>query len=149
MKLLKYLAEGQCIPKRAGKPVPIETIIAYHVTKVENVDSILKKGFDLFSVKPRWVNDWAVSCTVKSLQAAEKYFSMTGKPLNRDKYAVLKVIFRGRVHREYDDTSTPALAGSPQAYNREMKGMGYDAALLPNGHMYVYNVKAIEKVTPV
>lgn len=146
MKLAEYLIERK-IPTRDGKPVPIEKIIGYHVTRVENIDSILKKGFDLSNVKPLWVNDLAVSLNTKGMKAAQKYFSMVGKPFDSEKYAVLKVEVRGRFHKEYDDIRSRA--STAQAYNREMIEFGYDAALLPNGHMYVYNIKAIERVTRV
>jgi len=147
MKLEKYLIERE-IPMRNGKTVPIKKVVGYHVTRAENVDSILKNGFDLSRMRPNWVNDLAVSLDTKDLKSASRFFTRTGEKFDSSKYAILKVEVRGRFY-DRDLDGSFILSSAPQQYNREMVRAGFDAAELPGNMVYVYNVKAIERITKV
>ena len=61
---------------------PVENWTAYHITRVENVDAILKDGFDLSKVKPRWVNDKAVSLS-RTREDVVAWFTGEGREAER------------------------------------------------------------------
>ena len=134
---------------------PIKTITAYHVTKRKNVESILKTGFDLNKVKPRWQNDMAVSLN-KGQQKAADYFThsdpKTGKPLasglDTTKYGLLEVKMKGRTFDPYDEPHESNVGGA-SGYTRSTIGKGFDAAELQNGLVYVYNPKSILSIREV
>ena len=46
-----------------------KTMELFHMTKKENVDSILRNGFDITKVRPRWMNDYAISFMKKKNDA--------------------------------------------------------------------------------
>ncbi len=129
MKFKQYLIESQ-IKKR--------TVTMYHgVKKAENVQKILNQGFKLINIKPRWVNDYAVSA-VKSKAAVLKYFG-------RD-IAVIKFKFSGNMWSgDRWDTPIDTFASRPQDYTRDILKEGIDAVDL-GGQYFVYNVKKISNV---
>lgn len=134
------------VPKENGKPVPVTTKVGYHVTKRENAEKILKEGFKLDNVKPRWQNDYAVSVSMGSAKSAAAYFAKRGEKLDTEKYAVLKVTFKGRMAGDY--TSTPSYASNAQDYNRRMQKEGYDAHVM-KGQAYIYNTGSIGRIEEI
>ena len=58
----KYLTESSDDTKK-------QTLWLFHGTPEKNVDKILKSGFSLSYIKPRWVNDYAISAltTIKAV----------------------------------------------------------------------------------
>ena len=124
-----------------AKPVePVKSHTLYHVTTKENAASILKTGFDLNRVKPRWQNDKAVSLTT-GLKPAMKYFAQRDQEFNHAKYSVLEVKVRGRSMPADKD---PGYVSSAHDYTREVVKQGYDLA--DRGAKYVYNPRAITHI---
>lgn len=111
---------------------PITTQTLYHVTKAEHLDAILRDGFSLRTVRPRYVNDLAVSLTAGSARNAADYFT-DGKPLP-EKYALLEVTVRGRM-APADVVADihgpmPRLGGRPEALSPKE----WRKALIATGH---------------
>ncbi len=132
------------VPMRDGKPVPVETRMLYHVTRVENLPSLLKDGFDLTKVRPRWQNDYAISLSPKSnLEKAMAYFmpNIAGTTFDTQKYAVVAVTVRGRFMRDPDEVTVSGLSGA-QSFTRAAIKQGYDAS----DNVYIYNPKAIGRI---
>ena len=116
----------------------------YHITKRENAEKILEEGFKLSHVRPRWLNDYAVSLSVGQAKA-ERYFTATDQTFNEEKYAVLEVTIKGR----YTDENLPVgSAYSPQDYTSKITKLGWDGQDL-NGVYYVHNPKSITSIKHV
>jgi hypothetical protein len=136
---------GGKIPTRDGKPVPVKKVVGWHVTKRENVDSILKDGFDVSKINPRWNNDLGVSLSTSSLKTAAKYM-MKNTPdakFDANKYAVLEVDVSGRSY-DMDKDQTLGLGTDARGYTRDAIQKGFD--LRGGAITYVYNDKAIKSV---
>lgn len=130
--------------KKPADGTPLKTMTLYHVTKLDKVDSILKNGFDLTKVKPRWKNDYAVSAT-KGKKQATAYFSRTGQDIDETKYALLEIKVKGR----YTKTETPVeYAYDPQDYNKRIISKGLDGQNF-KAMVYVHNVKSIASIEHV
>lgn len=122
----------------------VVTKTVYHITKRENAEKILKEGFKLEHVRPRWMNDYAVSLSVGQVRA-ERYFTATNQTFNEEKYAVLAVKIKGR----YTNENLPlGSAYSPQDYTRQIVKQGWDGQDL-NGVYYVHNPKSIVSIEHV
>jgi len=81
-KVVKYLREGEEVKK---------TLTLYHGVKdPKNVAKILKTGFKLIYIRPRWTNDYAISA-VKTRKQVENFFG-------RRDITVLKFKFTGNVY---------------------------------------------------
>ena len=136
-------------PMRAGKPVPVQTKTLYHVTTPEAAQSILRDGFDLSRVKPRWQNDYAVSTSV-GLKPAVQYFMQrkNGKPdpTTFGNRAVLRVKVKGHFYDR--DQDGEMMATSAQGYTQRMVRAGWDAANV-GGNQYIYNPQAIFEISLV
>lgn len=139
------------VPMRDGKPVPIKTKKCWHVTKRENLDSLLSNGFDLNRTKPNWQNDYAISFDGQSLKSAMKYFTSPGKDAKYDskKYAVVEATVTGRFFDYHKDDMYNAGRGAktPQDYTKERVEEGWDAGSA--GAFYVYNPDAIGSIREV
>lgn len=127
---------------------PVKSFTAYHVTKRENVDQILKGGFDITKVHPQWTNDYAISLN-KGAANASAYFSKTGQQLDEKKYALLEVKVKGRLF-DSSQGSTPPVAsgGGAKEFTRQMVKMGYDGQHLGTMY-YIHNPKAITHIREV
>jgi hypothetical protein len=140
MKFLKYIVESEDNIKK-------QTLWLYHGTKEKNVKNILKSGFNLLYIKPRYVNDYAISA-LTTKKAVDQYMS----PNN----VVLKFKFSGNVYfYEYMSSGPYAAEFSRNAkdYTRIMLKEGIDAARIYSERgpyqYYVYNVKKISNIQVV
>lgn len=131
------------VPTRNGKPVPVQTKTAYHVTTRENAEKILQEGFKLEKVKPRWTNDYAVSLSPTSIEKAAEYMADKDS-WSKKGLVMLAVTVKGRAFKESDDLDFYAI--SPQSYTRSVLKAGWDAS---NDFTFVYNPKAIVKISIV
>lgn len=123
-------------------PTPITTKTLYHATSRQAADAILAHGFDLMQIKPRWMNDAAVSTTT-SESAARRVFRSTDK-------VILRLKVRGRIYRHGYFASGPIQhAANARDYTRQMVDAGWDAAHLTGGTVYIYNPRAIQSVEEV
>lgn len=132
--------------------VPLKTYTAYHVTRRENVESILKNGFDLNKVEPRWQNDYAVSLS-RGEKAAREYFSKidlkTGKVQSMsDKYALLEVKVKGRLFKGSGFDSPVSYASSPRDWTHQLIKQGLDGQD-QGSVIYVNNPRAITSIREV
>lgn len=133
---------------------PLKTYKAYHVTTKVNADSILKNGFDINQVNPRWQNDFAISLS-RGEKAATEYFSkrdpQTGKPVGMDtsKYVLLEVSLKGRLFKGGKfETGPVSYAANPRDWTHQFVSMGYDGQDLDRT-IYVHNPKAITSIRVV
>lgn len=113
--------------------------VFYHgVKKHEDVDKIIKNGFDLTFIKPLWSNDYAIS-VLTTPQDVRKFF---GKDV-----PVLKLEFEGDIAGPDDFNNV--YSNSPQDYTRKIVASGIDAVQLGGngGQFFIYNPKAIKRVT--
>ena len=124
-----------------------QTLWLYHGTLKKNVDKILKGGFNLSFIKPRWINDYAVSA-LTTKKAVEKYM--------RPGTAVLKFKFSGVVYYyEYfgEGPDAARFAKDARTYNRKVVASGIDAARIYSERgpyqYYVYNPKKITNIQVV
>lgn len=129
----KYLNEGE---KK-------KSLTLYHgVKNPKDVKKILKSGFNLSYIKPRWQNDHAISA-VKTKKQVRDFF---GKDVD-----VLKFKFSGNVY-ELDQFETVGseyvgFPNSPQQYTRNLVKEGIDAVALSGGIQYfIYNTKKITNI---
>jgi len=139
-KINEYLIESDDSIKN-------QTLWLYHGTKEENVDKILKSGFNLSFIKPRWINDYAISA-LTTKKAVEKYM--------RPGTAVLKFKFSGVVFfYEYfgEGPYVAQFASNAREYTRKVVGDGIDAARIYSDRgpyqYYVYNPKKISNIQVV
>lgn len=131
--------KGGKVPMRNGQAVPVVRKVLYHMTTPEAAEKILKQGFDLSKVRPRWRNDYAVS-TGKSKSSLRGYFS-------GDKGRVmLEIKASGRIYSRKQDSSILA-DGDSKAYTRTMISLGWDMA--DAGNVYIYNPDCIESIKVV
>ncbi|RKX20216.1 MAG: hypothetical protein DRP51_06050 [Candidatus Zixiibacteriota bacterium] len=128
-----YLTEGQ---------QKVRTMTLYHgVRDSSNVKRILDKGFSLFYIKPRWVNDFAVSAA-KSKKNVIKFFGNSN-------IVVLKFKFRGNVWKgarfETLGSEINSFANTPVEFTRAAVQAGIDAS--DQGHtVFIYNLKKISNI---
>lgn len=140
--------------KYTGDDAVTKTIKAYHVTRRENVESILKNGFDLNKVKAQWQNDHAVSLN-KGAKSASDYFSKydpkTGKPVGMDtsKYALLEVTTKGTFHSTSSGGGPIESVSGAREYTRRMIAEGLDGQEFEGGMVYVHNPKSIVSIREV
>jgi hypothetical protein len=134
------------ISGRTPTDAPLKTFKAYHVTRRENVEGILKAGFDPRKFKPQWQNDNAVSLS-KGAGPAAAYFSKPGQPFDTSKYALLEVTVRGRLQPQGSGDKV-GYTSSPQAFTKAIIAAGYDGQDLDRT-IYVHNVGAITRVREV
>ncbi len=137
-------------PKRAGQAVPVKTKTLYHVTTRDAAESILKDGFDLLRVKPRWANDYAVSFST-GLKPAVKYFMRLDAKGRPDPSSFGdRVVLRAKVKGHFHDRNLDGApnASTPQGYRQSMLREGWDAADI-GGTQYVYNLDAIYEISAV
>jgi len=119
----------------------IRTMTLYHgVRDTDNVKKILDGGFKLIYVRPRWVNDYAVSAA-KSKKAVLKFFG-------RD-IVVLKFKFRGNVWKgaRFETLSSwiNSFSRESRKFTRDVLSAGIDAS--DQGHtVFIYNVKKISNI---
>jgi hypothetical protein len=157
-ELGRFTGSGKTASEISGKTpeldkAPLKTFKAYHVTRKENAEKILKEGFNLGLVKPRWNNDYAVSLS-SGKKAAMDYFSKrdpkTGKalPFDSDKYTLLEVSGKGRLFKGGGFDTPQIQASDPKTYNQRMIASGYDGHDL-HGIVYVHNTKAIKSIRAV
>ena len=135
----KYLVESDETKKK--------TLWLYHGTPDKNVDKILKSGFNLSYIKPRWVNDYAISA-LTTKKGVEKYM--------RPGISILKFKFSGNVYFYEYMGSGPyegEFSSNARDYNRKMLAAGIDASMLHSERgpyqYYVYNVKKISNIQVV
>lgn len=140
-KLYKYLNEIEDVDEPSVKN---QSIFLYHGTKEANVDKILKSGFNLSFIKPRWINDYAISA-LTTKKAVEKYM--------RPGTAVLKFKFSGVVFfYEYfgEGPDAARFAKDARTYTRKVVASGIDAARIYSDRgpyqYYVYNPKKISNI---
>lgn len=117
-------------------------LIFYHGVKdPKNVETILARGFSLFKVNPIWTNDWAIS-VVTTVKAVKDFFG-------NKKITILKLEFDGNIIDR--DELGNIIASSPQDYTHQVVDMGIDAVRLAGdfGQAFIYNPKAIKKITVV
>lgn len=148
-----FTQKGKLASEISGQTpnIPVKTIRAYHVTKRENVESILKNGFDMSKISPRWMNDFAVSLS-RNYKGATEYFSKvdpkTQKPeaFDNKKYALLEVTVRGRLG-SYDEL--PArIATTAREHTQDVVNAGFDGQDLDQS-LYIHNPKAITRIREV
>lgn len=124
--------------------IKVTTKTLYHVTTKDNLESISKNGFDLSKVKPRWMNDYAVSLSTTQADA-EKFFSKPGQSLD-DKYVVLAVRVKGRFA---PSNKSPVMSATgPKDYTKQMIANGVDG-LAMNAAYYIHNPSSIQSIRPV
>jgi hypothetical protein len=113
----------------------------YHgVKKQENVDSIIKNGFDLRKINNLWVNDYAIS-TLTTPAAVYKFFG-------KKDITVLKLEFDGVIATSEDVRHIQV--SDAKDYTRKVVAMGIDAVMLDGTgarQVFVYNTKAIKKIS--
>lgn len=138
-KVRKYLTESGDRKKK--------TLWLYHGTPAKNVDKILKSGFSLSYIKPRWVNDYAISA-LTTIEAVERYM--------RPGIATLKFKFSGNVYFYEYMGSGPyegEFSSNARDFNRKVLAAGIDASRLYSERgpyqYYVYNVKKISNIQVV
>ena len=128
--------------KVAQRYLSARTMRLYHGTTVKAAESILQHGFDLHRVKPRWVNDYAVS-TLTNPKAVQRYFGDSpGK-------VVLEMTFRGNMSTVEEVQIAAGLERRPEDYTRAVIKAGIDAVLLDGTgarQVFVYNVKALSDI---
>ena len=144
MKVRQYLTE---LDEMDEDRVKKKTLWLYHGTSEKNVDKILKSGFSLSFIKPRWTNDYAVSA-LTTKKAVEKYM--------RPGTVILKFKFSGNVYNyEYFGSGPDAAQFSSNArdYTRKVVGSGIDASKIYSERgpyqYYVYNIKKISNIQVV
>lgn len=139
MNFKDYLNEQKVNTKK-------KTITLYHgVRKKENVEKILKNGFKLQYINPRWTNDYAVSALTSS-KGIKKYFG-------RDDIPILKFKFSGNVYIPEQRFETipdyvTKFATSPREYTRNVVKAGIDAVDLGGKpkQYFVYNTEKISNI---
>ena len=143
MKFKNYLNEVSIDDDKIKK----KTLTLFHGTKIENVNKILKSGFKLTYIKPRWINDYAVSA-LTTKKAIERYM--------RKNTSILKFKFSGTVYFYEHFGSNPyagQLSSSAQAFTRALLKDGIDAARLYGDRgpyqYFIYNVKKISNIQVV
>lgn len=132
------------VPTINGVPVPVTTSKGYHVTTRENAEKILKEGFDLEKVKPRWLNDRAVSLSKGRKKDAVTYMANDFDSWKKRDLVLLEVTTKGRSFDQYDRDAGLFFENksSPQAYTKSIIDAGWDAF----NFRYIYNPKAITKI---
>lgn len=110
----------------------------YHgVRKSENVDTIIKNGFDLTKINPLWNNDYAVS-TLKNPNTVLRFFGRN--------VPILKLKFDGVIATVSEVGYIEAK--TPQDHTRQVLAMGIDAMVLNDkSQVFIYNPKAIKEIT--
>lgn len=120
----------------------------WHVTRRENVDGILRAGFDSSRFTPNWQNDFALALNGSSAKAAMKYVSPAAGPdkgkFDWKKYAVLEVEYSGR---DMPERESPPHSASARDYTRQVVESGYD--LRGGNHVFVYNLKCLSSIREV
>lgn len=116
-------------------------LVLFHgVKKLEDVDSIMKNGFDLSKIKPLWQNDYAVS-TLTTWKSVKRYFG--------DKQAaILRIEFDGTV-ASHDEVSIGWVRDAKDYTDKVIK-QGIDAVMLGGEgarQVFIYNVEAIKRIT--
>ncbi len=118
------------------------TKTVYHGTTRENADAILADGFSLDQVKPRWLNDLAVS-TFTAESAVRSFFG-------RRETVVLRLKVRGHILRLASFEQGPVEgAADAKDYTRRMVDAGVDAVHREGGAVYIYNLDTIQSVEEV
>jgi hypothetical protein len=121
MRLQNYLTEA--------------TKILYHgVTDIKNVDVILKSGFSLQFVKPRYKTDYAISAA-KSYQSARNW-------MGKDSM-ILQFKYSGTITKTPPEIDTKKI--SAQEYTKKMLSMNIDA-VDAGGAIFIYNIKKISNI---
>lgn len=139
MKIRDYLTEQKVKTQK-------KTLTLYHgVRKKENVEKILKQGFKLEFIKPRWTNDYAVSALTSS-KGIKKYFG-------RDDIPILKFKFSGNVYVPTQRFETipdyiTKFASGPREYTRNVVKAGIDAVDLGGRpkQYFIYNTEKISNI---
>lgn len=139
MKLRDYLTEEKVKTQK-------KTLTLYHgVRKKENAEKILKQGFKLQYINPRWVNDYAVSALTSS-KGIKKYFG-------RDDIPILKFKFSGNVYiptQKFESIPDyiSGYAVSPREYTRNVIKAGIDAVDMGGRpkQYFVYNTDKIRNI---
>ncbi len=118
------------------------TKTVYHGTTRENADPILANGFSLDRIKPRWMNDLAVS-TFTTERAVRRFFG-------KREVVVLRLKVRGRFLRlARFETGPVEGAANAKDYTRRMVDAGVDAVHREGGAVYIYNPDTIQSVEEV
>jgi len=124
-----------------------QTLWLYHGTPEKNVDKILKTGFNLSFIKPRWINDYAVSA-LTTKKGVLKYMRPGIVPL---KFKFSGVVFFHEYMGEGPDSAR--FAKDARTYNRKVLASGIDAVRLYSERgpyqYYVHNVKKISNIQVV
>ncbi len=118
------------------------TKTVYHGTTRECADAILADGFSLDRIKPRWMNDLAIStCTTEG--AVRRLFG-------KREVVVLRLKVQGRFLRlARFETGPVEGATSARDYTLNMAVAGVDAVHREGGTVYIYNPTAIQSVEEV
>jgi len=118
------------------------TMKLYHGTRSDRADAIVRGGFDLGMVRPRWVNDYAVS-TLTSPLAVQRYFG------DRGDRTVLEMTFRGVVATSDEVRALVPYSSGAVDYTRRVRAAGIDAVVLDGSgarQVFVYNPDALTDV---
>lgn len=133
MRLIQYLTEA--------KITKTKTTLYHGVRKERNVIKILEKGFSLLYIKPRWMNDNAVS-TTRTKKAAQGWFG-------KREVTILKFKFNGTIMKldAFEEASAELniFPSDARDYTRKIIAEGVDA-VDTGGAVYVYNLKAISNI---
>lgn len=139
MNFKNYLTEQEVKTKK-------KTLTLYHgVRKKENAEKILKQGFKLQFINPRWTNDYAVSA-LTTAKGIRKYFG-------REDIPILKFKFSGNVYIPTERFETipdyiTKFASSPREYTRNVVKAGIDAIDLGGSpkQYFIYNTDKIKNI---
>ena len=123
----------------AKSDLPVKKNVGYHGTTREAAEAILKSGFDLSKVRPRWQNDLAVSMA-SSISGVQKHF---GKDAKGRGEVILKITWKGRHVTDPRDLNVQAK--DAKSYTHAVVKSGVDAAK-SGGTTYLYNPDAIESI---
>lgn len=132
-----------------------KTMELFHMTKEENIDSILKNGFDLNKIKPNWMNDYAISFG-KNKKYTIQYFTK-GNGSIPDNLTLLKIKFDGNIisYNNFQESNSetnsrlthPNISKLEQAKNYTKNVLKQNIDAIDLGMVvYVYNIKSIKDI---
>ena len=108
-----------------------------------NAAEIVASGFDFSKIKPRWLNDYAIS-TITSPKAIERYF---GRAI-----PIVEMVFSGELATSIEVSNMlhgQVLPRSSKDYTKLILSMGIDAVIFGESGariIYVYNPRSINNL---
>lgn len=118
----------------AGRWIASRRILLYHGSKA--AADIVRDGFDLDRIRPRWLNDLAIS-TVTTPAAVTRIF--------RREIPIVEMAFRGTIVPQEEASQIAVGTRTPREYSDALLRAGVDAVELGGTprQILVYNLAAL------